>query len=64
MEAEISDSIIASYRAKSIIRMIIGMGTPSSQSKIPRPIETSRNVKRYLTMSLEGFCSANSPSDY
>jgi hypothetical protein len=31
----------APYRANSMMRMMIGIGIPSSQSKIPRPMEIS-----------------------
>ena len=39
--AERVDCISAPYRANSMMRMMIGIGTPSSQSKMPRPMEAS-----------------------
>jgi hypothetical protein len=33
------------YRAKSMMRMMIGIGIPSSQSKIPRPMGASYCVE-------------------
>ena len=46
VEAETStadrvDCIEATYRTKSMMRMMIGIGIPSNQSKIPRPMKTS-----------------------
>jgi hypothetical protein len=35
------DCINAPYRTKSMMRMIIGIGIPSNQSKMPRPMKAS-----------------------
>jgi hypothetical protein len=37
--ASTDGAMAASYRMKSINRIMIGIGTPSSQSRIPRPID-------------------------
>jgi hypothetical protein len=41
--------IDASYRTNSMMRMMIGIGIPSNQSKIPRPMKASlRNRDRWF----------------
>jgi hypothetical protein len=47
------------YRTNSIMRMMIGIGIPSNQSKMPRPMEVSLQeiVIDILTMSLGDVCS-------
>jgi hypothetical protein len=35
------DCMSSPYRTKSMIRMMIGIGIPSNQSKIPRPMMAS-----------------------
>jgi hypothetical protein len=35
------DCIDAPYRTKSMMRMMIGIGMPSNQSRIPRPMSVS-----------------------
>jgi hypothetical protein len=47
--------IVAPYRAKSMMRMIIGIGMPSSQSKIPRPMRTPVNALPRSNNSLTGL---------
>jgi hypothetical protein len=39
--AEKVDAMVSSYRMNSARRMMIGIGTPSSQSKMPRPMIVS-----------------------
>jgi hypothetical protein len=38
------ECISPSYRANNMMRMMIGIGIPSSQSRIPRPMKTSRSL--------------------